>query len=95
MRVYKIERIEWIDSAGFASDGPWITEENMDRQIVEHGALKCVSVGFVVRETDEILVITSGITEGMVMEPMAIPKVAITNRYDGSVGSSGEENGDN
>jgi len=78
-RNYDIERIEWVDSSSFPN-GPWITEEEMDRTITEHGALKCVSIGFVVRENEDIIVISSSTAESMVMEPMAIPKVAITKR---------------
>jgi hypothetical protein len=76
---YLIARIEWVDSSSFPN-GPWITEEEVDRQIAEHGALKCLSIGFVVRENADIVVISSSVAEGMIMEPMAIPKVAITKR---------------
>lgn len=80
VQEYPLERINWVDSAGFSHDGPWIGEAEMNAQIREHGVLDCISVGFVVRETIDIVVIASSITTGMVLSPMAIPKSAITAR---------------
>lgn len=68
----EIRLIKWVDSC--ASSG-WTHPEDVER----HGPSMCTTVGFVLREDDKMLVVTTSIDQhDNAMDPLAIPKVAVT-----------------
>lgn len=68
------EWIEWDDSCG-AADG-WEFRGDMEPLL----PARCISVGFVMAETETYLTIAPTVSEGLVLGRLTIPKVAIVRR---------------
>jgi hypothetical protein len=70
-----VERIEWMDH--HEPSGPaWWTAEEVDRL----GVVFARTVGFVEKETDTYVVVSSSRCEGLVNRPLVIVKSAIVSR---------------
>ena len=54
---FKLERIEWIEHQGWGSDG-WITRGDVEEWL-EACPLRCFSVGWVIHEDDELVVLAA------------------------------------
>jgi|GEM_PF-5789510 len=70
--------VEWIDSA---TGGGW---QGIDQ--AEHGALECITVGFLVKETDEALSVAHSVSQqdgedSGVCDMISIPQCAIRRWY--------------
>ena len=64
--------IEWIDSS---TSGGWLHEER-----ARASDLRCWSIGFLVCDDDEsVTVAGSCAAQGALLDPITIPKVAITD----------------
>jgi hypothetical protein len=72
-----ILRIEWVDSHSFA-DGPWHFVEDVELMQIS----TCISVGKLVKESDDMLVIAGSWTRDQYDGVMAIPKVSITQKRE-------------
>lgn len=71
-----IIQVEWVDSSSY-SGHPWAAEDRLI-QSANEGLAKCVSVGYLIHETDEVLVIAMGYdTGGAILESFFIPKAVI------------------
>lgn len=68
---YKLYRVRWIDST---SSYGWVT-----RKDVRQEDLGVVSVGFLVAEYSDQVVLSAHIAPGCIDAPMHIPKTAITS----------------
>lgn len=77
LKELEVRYIAWLDSSGL---GHWESVNNLKKL----GPDQCASVGFVFRETDDVVVLTQGFTSRGPDEPemgdnsIAIPKFAIT-----------------
>lgn len=71
---YKVERIEWTDS--------WSPRGWQDPDGLDTSPCICVSVGFVLRETESHVYVAAHVVEGeaSAIGTVVIPKVAITKR---------------
>lgn len=75
---YKVEMVTWIDSTGRHS---WETLPIPEKDL----CLSCVSVGFVVGETNEVLMVSNSLADldgpdEQAHLTMCIPKVCIKSR---------------
>lgn len=68
------EWIEWDDSCGAAD--VWEFRDDMDPLL----PARCITVGFVMDETDTYVTIASTVAEVQVLGRLTIPKVAIVRR---------------
>lgn len=68
---YKIYKVIWIDSS--QSHG-WILKDDLKE--FDMGIVSC---GFLIRETESFIVLSSHIGEDCICSPMQIPKIAITS----------------
>lgn len=74
--TYPIERVTWVDSASIDA---WHSLEELKRLTSEVYA--CVSVGYLVHETEDSIVVASTTGEQeRLCSAMQIPKVAILRR---------------
>lgn len=78
----KLLAIEWLDSHGFAG---WNRLDELER--LGRRTMTCVSVGFLVVETDDVVVLASSLSAWFDPDiavgakgDISIPKVAITRR---------------
>lgn len=73
----KIEHITWVDSVG-ARGKPWFRKEDVEQDTVT----ECASVGFVVLEDDDQVVVAGHYSPStdQFSGGIHIPKVAITKR---------------
>jgi len=77
MKADRPEIIIWLDSHS-PKGGVWI-----DRDEVQHGVLKIISVGYVIHESKKSVTIASSLTgkgSNQVSGVMTIPKCSITER---------------
>lgn len=76
MRKYKLEIIEWYDAQ---ADCSWAEEEDIDKWMKED--FIAIEVGWVIRETKNMLIITNCIgNDGSIGNRTKIPKVWIKSR---------------
>lgn len=72
---YPLVWIDWLDSTG---GGGWRSIEGLGRAMLE-----CRSVGFLVHEDDESVTVSASLASlGNADEPIRIPKVSITGRWE-------------
>lgn len=82
---YEVEYIEWLDSFGCGSNWQHIDHERLSRISFRHN---CISVGFVIFENDDCVVIASHFSpenesigaEESACGDMTIPKASIVKR---------------
>lgn len=74
----KVRRVSWVDSAS-VNGGLWVTADEIDPAVLTIEGLTQETVGFVVDESDDVLLLAQSIGDrfGAVL---AIPKVAILKR---------------
>lgn len=68
--------VSWVDSAS-VNGGLWISREEIDPDVMTLDGLTQHSVGFVINETDEVLLIAQSVGPDRLGAVLAIPKVAI------------------
>jgi hypothetical protein len=68
--------VTWIDSAKLGGDGPWKDKHTVTE--LTHDTVQ--SVGWIMREDEDTLVVAAHISEGQVSGEMAIPIRAILKR---------------
>jgi len=71
---YGLEYFEWSDSVNRPG---WV---DVDGVIDYLDAPRCVSVGFVVEETEEFVYLSTTISDAACLAPVAIPVAALTAR---------------
>lgn len=72
--LYPVYEIHWVDSTSCAE---WSEVDAMD----EH-PMDCVSIGFLISETnDRVVISTTYDSNEHAVDPLAIPKVAITGMW--------------
>lgn len=82
MSDYKIVEVFWVDSSSVAA---WSDPDEM-----RDCSLECHSIGFMVDETPDRIVISHSVDpEGSAADPMAIPKCAITDLYEVTFANQG------
>ena len=85
---YPLEYIRWVDSCVMGG-GPWHPLDEMESTLT---LLQGESVGWIIRETDEVLIIVAHITEGeQGAGGFAIPKAAVRERKTCRLGEPMEE----
>jgi hypothetical protein len=67
----KLFKIEWVDSHGGCED--WIHREDLKPL----GVVTCVSVGFVIDETEDCITLSHTVSDNQILGRLSIPKVAI------------------
>jgi len=67
---YKLVKLKWIDS--IQSHG-WVHKNDLKELKME-----IISVGYLIKEDKDFMVITSSISEESFCAPLQIPKIAIT-----------------
>ena len=73
-RSMKTDRPVWIEWVDSKSTSGWI---HPDKDLEER--LECISIGFIVWEGDKSITISAAVSAtGAAMEPLTIPRVAIT-----------------
>jgi hypothetical protein len=72
----ELVQIVWIDSAQLLSDGVWSAKED----VLEISHDYILSVGFVVKETEENIVLVAHVSETEFSGEMCIPKAAVIDR---------------
>ncbi len=75
MRRFPVVWVEWVDSV--AASG-WVA----DQYAVSHN-LACISVGFLVAESEEAITVAASISSaGQIDCPITIPRCAITGLWE-------------
>lgn len=72
----RIIYVEWVDSISYGSS-VWT---HKDTVLKSDGLPVLESVGFLLKETDEAVVIAAHVGDGSISGDMSIPKVAIKKR---------------
>jgi hypothetical protein len=80
----KIKEVEWLDSSGFKGGDTWQDKEDVIRQAKEDGICRCWSLGYVVHEDERQITLTLSHNgeDGMVMDPLIIPRCAIVKERE-------------
>lgn len=76
MTDYPLIVVEWVDSCGLKG-GHWGSTEDA-KQLTPSD---CRSVGWLINETDDAIVLAAHVTPHHVSGEMCIPKVAVTKRW--------------
>lgn len=74
---FKIELVRWLDASSL--DGPWADMEEI-KELREHVQEPCTTLGFVIHDCPEVLVLAASLTDSQLGGTMAIPKVAVLRR---------------
>lgn len=73
---YKKVLIEWVDSSSIRG---WRHDSEMTDSFAEPAKIQ--SIGYLLKDTKDFVTITTSVSEnGGIMDPLSIPKVAITKR---------------
>jgi len=75
----KIELITWIDSASIGGE-MWIDPDQIDPDCMTEQGLSQQSIGFIFKESPDVVLILQSIGSDRVGAALAIPKKAILNR---------------
>lgn len=75
-RQHRLVLVHWLDSSSHR--GVWKSLDDLRSNLV----LECVSVGFVIWDSPEMLTLAAHVTEFQGSGDMAIPKCAITKIQD-------------
>jgi len=75
VNVYPVEVVEWVDSS---SDDGWEDKHKVEEEFEE--SLTCYSVGFLVYESDDRIVLLSHDGSKQWSTRITIPKVCVVNR---------------
>ena len=69
MSEYKMVFVKWIDSSQIHG---WILKEDLQEQ-----DMNIVSCGFIIRETENFIVLSTSVGKDCICSPIQIPKIAI------------------
>jgi hypothetical protein len=77
----KYAEVTWLDSSGFKGGDTWQDKEDVIRQAKDDGSCLCWSAGYVVLEDERQITLTLSHNgeDGMVMDPLMIPRCAIVS----------------
>lgn len=78
---YKVYRVEWL---AFTQNTSWVLKEDLEEDVLQSD-LRIVTIGFLVYENADVMVLSCSNASESVSRPLIIPKVAITSIKEISV----------